>query len=59
MGGLPAKPTIAGLPPAEVTARGRRAVGEMDGRFLILAPDCSINPDTPDAVMDAARAAVL
>jgi uroporphyrinogen decarboxylase len=58
VGGLPAKPLIGGLPPAEVTARGRRAIAEMDGRFLLLGPDCSINPDTPDAVMDAARAAI-
>jgi uroporphyrinogen decarboxylase len=57
-GGLPGKPAIAALPPAEVERRGRHAVAEMGGRFLILAPDCSINPDTPEAVMDAARAAV-
>lgn len=57
VGGLPAKPEIADLPPAEVEARGRRAIGEMGGRFFLLGPDCSINPDTPDAVMDAATAA--
>src|SRR5262245_7248382 len=59
LGGLPAKPTIAGLAPADLEARGRRAIAEMRGRFLLLGPDCSIDPDTPDAVMDAARAAVL
>ena len=58
VGGLPAKPEIAGLPPADVEAHGRRAIGEMGGRFLLLGPDCSINPDTPDAVMDAATTAV-
>jgi uroporphyrinogen decarboxylase len=57
IGGLPAKPEIKGLPPSEVDARGRRAVAEMRGRFLLLGPDCSIDPDTPDAVMDAATAA--
>ena len=57
IGGLPAKPEIASLPPSEVESRGRRAIAEMGGRFLVLAPDCSINPDTPDAVMDAATAA--
>ena len=57
VGGLPAKPAIAGLPPAEVEARGRRAIAEMGGRFLLLGADCSINPDTPEAVIDAARAA--
>jgi uroporphyrinogen decarboxylase len=57
VGGLPAKPLIKGLPPAEVDARGRRAIAEMSGRFLLLGPDCSIDPDTPDAVMDAATTA--
>ncbi len=57
LGGLPAKPVIAGLPPAEVHARGRGAIAEMGGRFLLLGPDCSIDPGTPDAVMDAAGAA--
>lgn len=57
IGGLPAKPEIAGLAPSEVEARGRRAIGEMTGRFLLLGPDCSINPDTPETVMDAATAA--
>jgi len=59
VGGLPAKPAIGGLAPREVEARGHRAIREMCGRFFLLGPDCSINPDTPDAVMDAARAAVL
>jgi len=57
VGGLPAKPEIAGLPPKEIEIRGRRAIGEMNGRFLLLGPDCSINPDTPDDVMDAATTA--
>jgi len=57
VGGLPAKPVIKGLLPAEIDARGRRAIAEMGGRFLLLAPDCSIDPDTPDEVMDAATTA--
>ena len=57
IGGLPAKPDIAGLAPSEVEARGRRAIAEMNGRFVLLGPDCSINPDTPEAVMDAATTA--
>lgn len=57
LGGLPAKPEIKGLPPGEVEARGRRAIAEVGGRFLLLGPDCSIDPDTPDAVMAAATAA--
>jgi uroporphyrinogen decarboxylase len=58
IGGLPAKPEIKRLSPAEVEARGRRAIAEMGGRFLLLGPDCSIDPDTPDAVMDAGAAAI-
>jgi len=42
------------MTPSEVEARGRRAIAEMGGRSLLLGPDCSINPDTPDAVIDAA-----
>jgi uroporphyrinogen decarboxylase len=57
VGGLPAKPVIKGLSPAEIDARGRRAIAEMGARFLLLAPDCSIDPDTPDEVMDAATTA--
>ena len=57
VGGLPAKPEIAGMPPSEVEARGRRAIAEMGGRSLLLGPDCSISPDTPDAVIDAATRA--
>ena len=57
VGGLPAKPEIASRPPKEIEMRGRRAVAEMGGRFVLLGPDCSINPDTPDDVMDAATVA--
>src|SRR5437773_1885896 len=57
VGGLPAKPEIASLPPKEIETRGRRAIAEMGGRFLLLGPDCSINPDTPEKVMDAVTAA--
>jgi len=31
---------------------------ESNGRALLLGPDCSINPDTPDALLQAARAAL-
>jgi uroporphyrinogen decarboxylase len=58
MGGLPGKPAIATLTPAAVAERARAAVREMAGRGLLLAPDCSINPDTPDALLHAARAAL-
>ena len=58
MGGLPAKPEIAAMSVEAIAARARRAVDEMRGRALLLAPDCSINPDTPDALLHAAAAVV-
>jgi uroporphyrinogen decarboxylase len=55
VGGLPAKPLIATLTPAAIADRARAAVREMNGRGLLLGPECSINPDTPEALMHAAR----
>jgi uroporphyrinogen decarboxylase len=57
MGGLPAKPAIATLTPEAVTDHTRAAMQQMRGGGLLLGPDCSINPDTPDALLHAARAA--
>jgi uroporphyrinogen decarboxylase len=59
MGGLPAKPVIATMTSAAIAERARAAVRELDGRGLLLGPDCSINPDTPEALLHAARAAVI
>src|SRR2546426_1475390 len=58
VGGLPAKPEIASMSTAQIAARARHAVGEMRGRALLLGPDCSINPDTPEALLHAAAAVV-
>jgi uroporphyrinogen decarboxylase len=58
VGGWPAKPQIASMSPVELAARARRAVDEMHGRALLLGPDCSINPDTPEALLHAAAAVV-
>ena len=58
VGGLPAKPEIASMSAAELAARARRAVDEMRGRALLLGPDCSINPDTPETLLHAAAAVV-
>jgi uroporphyrinogen decarboxylase len=58
MGGLPAKPLIATLSADAVAARARAAVRETGGRALLLGPECSIDPDTPDALLHAARAAL-
>jgi hypothetical protein len=59
MGGLPAKPVIATLTPDAVIGLARAAVRAMNGRGLLLGPDCSINPDTPETLLHAARAAVV
>jgi uroporphyrinogen decarboxylase len=58
MGGLPAKPVLATLSPEAVAERARAAVQETGGRALLLGPGCSIDPDTPDALLHAARAAL-
>ena len=58
MGGLPAKPEIATLTAAALAARARAAVQETGGRGLLLGPDCSIDPDTPEPLLHAARAAL-
>jgi len=55
IGGLPAKPLIATLTPAALAERARAAIREMRGRGLLLGPECSINPDTPAALLHAAR----
>jgi hypothetical protein len=44
-----AAPALAG--------RARQAITEMHGRWLLLGPDCSINPDTPEPLLEAAGAA--
>ena len=55
MGGLPRD--LGGLSPGEVAEHVRAAVGEMSGRWLLLAPGCSIDIATPEALLLAARAA--
>ena len=57
MGGLPAKPVIATLAPDVLAARARAAVDALSGRWLLLGPDCSINPDTPESLLHAVRVA--
>lgn len=58
VGGLTAKPEIASMSETDIAARAKRAVDEMHGRALLLGPDCSINPDTPEALLHAAAAVV-
>ena len=58
VGGLPAKPEIASMSETEVAGRARAALREMRGRWLLVGPDCSIDPDTPELLLHAAAAAV-
>ncbi len=57
VGGLPAKPGIASMMAEALAERTRAAISEMDGRWLLLGPDCSINPETPEALMHAVSSA--
>ncbi len=57
VGGFPAKPDIAGFTGPALADRARSAIAEMRGRSLLLGPDCSINPDTPEPLLHAAGAA--
>ena len=43
---------------AALVARAEAATREMNGRWLLLGPDCSINPDTPEPLLHAVGAAV-
>jgi len=58
VGGLPAKPEIAGMTEAPLLERAAAARREMQDRWLLLGPDCSINPDTPERLLHAVGAAV-
>jgi hypothetical protein len=39
---------------AEVAGRARQAMDAMGRRWLLVGPDCSINPDTLEALLRAA-----
>ena len=58
VGGLPAKPEIAGMTEAALVECATAARREMGGRWLLLGPDCSINPETPERLLHAVGAAV-
>ena len=53
VGGLPAKPQIAAMTAPALVERAKAAIGEMAGRWLLLGPDCSISPDTPEPLLHA------
>jgi len=53
MSGVSHQSTISGGSPADVAAEARRAIEETQGRRFLLAPDCSIDPQTPEANLRA------
>ena len=57
-GGLPAKPEIGKVSAAELVALAHAAIAATGARHHLLGPGCSINPDTPEALMHAVGAAV-
>jgi uroporphyrinogen decarboxylase len=57
MGGIPAKPEIGSMTPVEIGGRVSAAIMDTGARWLLLAPDCSITPDTADVLLRAARQA--
>ena len=58
MGGLGQRSTLLYGPPSEVEAEARRAIGETDGRSLILAPGCSVPTRARDANLAAMMTAI-
>ena len=58
IGGLPAKPVFKTLTETQVREHARGAVSEMHGRWLLLGPECSIDPETPASLLRAASDAV-
>ena len=58
LGGLPAKPQIATMTREALLARADEALAQTGGRFHLLGPDCSINPDTPEPLLAAVGAKV-
>jgi uroporphyrinogen decarboxylase len=58
VGGMPAKPQIASMTAPALVERAKTSIAEMAGRSLLLGPDCSINPDTPESLLHAVGHAV-
>lgn len=53
MGGIAVETAAAGTPES-VAAEARQAIGETGGRRFLLAPGCSVPPETPEANLRAA-----
>ena len=63
LGGLPGKPAMGSISMEALREHAKASLAEMQGRYHLLGPDCSINQDTSDdlmrAVTDIAQEAVL
>jgi len=57
IGGVSAKPKIRTMTPEEVASEVEAAIKDTGANRLMIGPGCSISPDTPEANLDAARAA--
>jgi uroporphyrinogen decarboxylase len=53
MGGISEKTTLRNGPPEAVAEEARRAIDSTGGRRLLLAPGCSIPPETPRENLEA------
>jgi len=58
MGGMGQRASLRYGPPGEVEAEARRAIAATEGRGLLLAPGCSVSPQTRDANLAAMISAV-
>jgi len=58
LGGLPGKPQIGGMRAEALVERAHRSIAETGGRHHLLGPDCSINPGTSGALLQAVGAAI-
>ncbi len=58
MGGLSQRATLVYGPGAKIEAEARAAVGDTDGRGLLLAPGCSVPPRVREANLAAMMSAV-
>lgn len=58
MGGISEQTTLRRGTPEQVQEEVRQALAQTGGRRLLLAPGCSISPDTPEANLRAALAAL-
>jgi uroporphyrinogen decarboxylase len=58
LGGLPAKPEFGEMPFDTMVRQAEQACRDMDNRWLLLAPGCSVNPGSPDNILAKAAEAV-